>query len=174
MSFTSISARNILLFTSVLLFLCACVLGFTGMERTIVVFFVNASLAMVFFSIWNNIRHAQKQLHIEIDSQLSAPNSKEKESAEHTAEKRDMFGLIRVFASPEDAKNHGWSFQEEIGTFQGAPLYRLALLDGQTWEWDGLSGNVFSPLISDHIRMFGQLRYKKIEEACPSLVLSQA
>ena len=74
----------------------------------------------------------------------------------------DASGNVRMFASLEDAKNHGWSFEEEIGSFDGKPLFRVASFHGRHWVFDGLSSQVFNPSLAETVRVFGRLKYKEL------------
>lgn len=83
---------------------------------------------------------------------------------------RDLASQVRAYASVEDAKSYGWKFYEEIGLFNAQPICRLAVLDGQEWEYDGLMGASHTAAVPSDRRVFGRLRYKQVNSgtATPS------
>lgn len=70
---------------------------------------------------------------------------------------------VRAYASVEDARSYGWDFEEEIGTFNGAPIFQWANLKGDRWEYDGLTAANFNPSVPANRRVFGRLRYREVE-----------
>lgn len=70
---------------------------------------------------------------------------------------------VRAYASVEDARSYGWDFEEEIGTFNGAPIFQWANLEGARWEYDGLTAANFNPSVPVNRRIFGRLRYREVE-----------
>ena len=76
--------------------------------------------------------------------------------------KKSNTGLIaRAFASVEEGINRGWLFEDKIGTFNNAPVYRFATLGDNRWEFDGLTGD-HQPIVSESFRLFGRLKYRVI------------
>lgn len=70
---------------------------------------------------------------------------------------------VRAYASIEDARSYGWDFEEEIGTFNGSPIFQWANLEGARWEYDGLTAANFNPSVPANRRIFGRLRYREVE-----------
>ena len=84
----------------------------------------------------------------------------------------DASGNIRAFASQQDAESHGWNFEEQIGSYAGAPLFRVAIFKGVRWVFDGLSSQVFNPSLAESVRLFGRLKYKQQSDESAPLALA--
>ena len=70
---------------------------------------------------------------------------------------------VRNFASLDDARQYGWVFGDQIGTYDNSPLYRTAKKEGEEnfFVFDGLARNKFPVVISDAFVAFGRMMYKK-------------
>lgn len=82
----------------------------------------------------------------------------------------------RVFASMEDGSNHGWTFEEPIGSFNGQPLYKIARYLGEAkhFVFDGLTMSSFPNIVSDAYVAFGRVRYKLLTPDLQDPTLSHA
>lgn len=70
---------------------------------------------------------------------------------------------VRNYASVEDAVHHGWTFEEKIGSFDGADLFSTALHPTEgSWLFDGLLPAKSFVLDVNAIAV-GQIKYKRPE-----------
>jgi hypothetical protein len=67
---------------------------------------------------------------------------------------------VRAYASVEDARSYGWTFEEQIGVFADLPIFRWAVLGEGRWEYDSLTADYANPSVPADRRLFGRLRYR--------------
>lgn len=75
--------------------------------------------------------------------------------------------LIRAYASLDDAQAAGWEFAHVIGTLGATVIHQWAALNGAVWTFDGVADP--SPVVPEHRRQFGRLRYALVpDEQAPN------
>lgn len=74
----------------------------------------------------------------------------------------EIASQVRAYSSVDDAKSYGWNFREEIGVFDGAPIFHWALLNDTEWEYEGLTSPAVNPSVPENRRVFGRLYYRQV------------
>ena len=139
------------------------------------VFTIALVLALVF--TWVELRQYLQNLRKEVDEEeaqeggrlpMNAPQDPSPTLAStlgnsSSLKELAMGGHIRQFASIEDGVSHGWSFDKQIGTFNGQPLYEKAIRkeDQSLFFFDGLTRENFASMLSEGMVAFGRIRYTK-------------
>ena len=93
-------------------------------------------------------------------AKLSPAAARERAAA---MEKAVLETSAKVYASLLDAVQHGWAFERPVGQFEEAPIYQYAIANGVRWEFDGLAPSLFNPVVPDAVRIFGRLRYRRLD-----------
>lgn len=77
--------------------------------------------------------------------------------------KSELATNVRAYASIKDAINYGWEFTKKIGYFNEMPIFEIAKLNNQLYQYEGLT-QPQNMRVSANQRVFGQFKYKLLEE----------